>query len=1120
MEESAIGDSDSVRGELLRLLQHLDSTTEASLLAPAVARQAADLVESGADSVDNLHVAGLFHYERAVRGLDGTAIDDAIAVWERALGLLEPHQRAPMLASNLAGAYKWRADHRGREDDWTRAADLLRELLMHLDVGDDMYWTVVRNLATVLRRALHWPAELDELIVLLASGSHAVGSEQDDNRAALIASLRTRFEHLGNVDDIAEAARVARTALSSCPDNDPAWSAHAIGLASALDDLADLGNDESLRREAESLAARAITRLGTPTPRTATLHLTIAGRFRSRAEHTRDLEDLHRSVRLYRQVLAQPVLTRDARIAAWDGAAQAADTGFLLTADLAWLRRSLRWHRCALRYTDDTTRDRWLVEGNYAASLMRMHDHTAELAHLSEAITLFRAVADDHRLPAHRRASAWMNLANALAVRFVRTGHRADSDAAIVHYRRAIDDLRVATPDHQALPTWLANFGGALQERFRRLDDPNALGQAVGALEDALRAAGPDHPDRFLIATNLAAALSERFEATADPDQSADFDRATRLLGDLDADLDDNDPRRLGVRHNLVSAWRDLFALTGVVDHARTAVLWGERATSIVDPGHGDAPTVWAAYGDALGDLYEAEPDPLVLERALQAWSRATHCAAGPYSPAALASARTAGFVLGQLDRWDEADTAHRFCRTVIDNLVTVALDRDDSGRWLRHAEGLAADAAYAAVKNDDIASAVEHLEALRTVAARTRLQLTPPDTDLLAQRAPTLLHALTDNAARLSNPHNSVDDREALARQRRDLLHRIRDIDGLQRFLLPPDYHELATIVGDEIVCYVAVSSFGGLAIALNCEGPPVAVVADGIVRAEATMMAQQLADATAADTLTLAATVAEVCDWLGHRVLPTIEAALRAATPPPSKCLRLIPVGALALLPLHAGNRSDAETVELPLLEWETTYLLSLTDLRRCREHADRTVESVVVVPHPQLEHAERDITAVRGAFAHAVVLEPDDAVARSIEAEWIHTATHGVYDPHSPLDSALTLDATARIRVRDILAGGVRPRRAAVLAACSSGTPGITLPDEIVSLPGALLEIGFAGVACALWPVPDAASSEHTGAFYRRLAGGTADPATAWAHATDCLRRSRGADWQWAGYVFWGL
>src|SRR5262249_52157032 len=79
---------------------------------------------------------------------------------------------------------------------------------------------------------------------------------------------------------------------------------------------------------------------------------------------------------------------------------------------------------------------------------------------------------------------------------------------------------------------------------------------------------------------------------------------------------------------------------------------------------------------------------------------------------------------------------------------------------------------------------------------------------------------------------------------------------------------------------------------------------------------------------------------------------------------------------------------------------------------------------------------------------------------QAHVLHFATHGRAGFDSPLEAGLAMAGGEQLTLRDILRLRLKQARLAVLSACETGIPGTKLPDEIVSLPTALVQAGVAG------------------------------------------------------------
>lgn len=75
-----------------------------------------------------------------------------------------------------------------------------------------------------------------------------------------------------------------------------------------------------------------------------------------------------------------------------------------------------------------------------------------------------------------------------------------------------------------------------------------------------------------------------------------------------------------------------------------------------------------------------------------------------------------------------------------------------------------------------------------------------------------------------------------------------------------------------------------------------------------------------------------------------------------------------------------------------------------------------------------------------------------------------------------------------------------RLAVLSACETGLVGTDLPDEVVMLPSALVQAGYAGVAASLWAVADVSTAMLMVRFYQCWRIDKCEP----AHALNVAQR----------------
>ena len=80
-----------------------------------------------------------------------------------------------------------------------------------------------------------------------------------------------------------------------------------------------------------------------------------------------------------------------------------------------------------------------------------------------------------------------------------------------------------------------------------------------------------------------------------------------------------------------------------------------------------------------------------------------------------------------------------------------------------------------------------------------------------------------------------------------------------------------------------------------------------------------------------------------------------------------------------------------------------------------------------------------------------------------------------------------------------------RLTVLSACDTDRPGAPLPDEVVSLPSALIQAGAAGVVASQWAVRGEAVSLLMARFYQSWRTGGLQPAAALREAQRWLRET---------------
>jgi CHAT domain-containing protein len=142
--------------------------------------------------------------------------------------------------------------------------------------------------------------------------------------------------------------------------------------------------------------------------------------------------------------------------------------------------------------------------------------------------------------------------------------------------------------------------------------------------------------------------------------------------------------------------------------------------------------------------------------------------------------------------------------------------------------------------------------------------------------------------------------------------------------------------------------------------------------------------------------------------------------------------------------------------------------------------------------LAFAEREALAVAGANPGARVFLRKEAtvgafVRHAGAFSQIHLATHGRFDPASPLKSALLLAPEAGsngLLTADLLYTLELAADLVTLSACETGLGGIANGDDLIGLTRGFLYAGSRSIVASLWKVDDLATAQLMARFYREL------------------------------------
>ena len=111
---------------------------------------------------------------------------------------------------------------------------------------------------------------------------------------------------------------------------------------------------------------------------------------------------------------------------------------------------------------------------------------------------------------------------------------------------------------------------------------------------------------------------------------------------------------------------------------------------------------------------------------------------------------------------------------------------------------------------------------------------------------------------------------------------------------------------------------------------------------------------------------------------------------------------------------------------------------------------------------------------------------------------------------------------LTIKDLFELHLSGARLATLSACETGIPGTRLPDEVVSLPSAFIQAGFAGAIGSLWTVSDKSKSYAHDQLLSALADGRQAAGLALAEAQRELREEEKFrhPFYWAAFYMTGV
>jgi tetratricopeptide (TPR) repeat protein len=1079
-----------------------------------------------------------------------------------------------LYATNLARALRTRFEERGTVSDLDEAVIALETVAAPADPGDPQLAGCLVNLylcrqARFATRAD--PADRDAAIDALHRAAEvSTGGYRCTLLSQLSSELRGRHAATGDPDDLRTALRIARLAVEAAehlPDPAPALTEFGI----VLHTLHTATGDEAHLDELVQVTRRAADGTGPGDPARSGRLTNLRIALRARYSAGGDPDDLNRAIGTAQQALAvtpagDPALAERLRhlhndlFARFelanrdDDLDRAIDAAFagravtepehpehvLMCSKVAvnlMIRYRLTGNPADLDQAVDAARDAVRLSGpdhpsrsnfwmQLAAPLSERFRLSGRLADIDEAVSAARAALDAASTDSPSRFRMCTALGNAYRLRFDRTGERGDGDLAVESERRA---LAAVPEDSPGRPAALSNLSAALMARWQRFHDLDDIRAAVRVSREAVTTAGTADAEMW---SNLSGALMMLHDATGEADLMDESITAARQA--LES------PHHLRLRPALLTN------LSGKLSHryqagqdeadGREAVDAAGKAVDATERGASVRANRLIILGTAETAWFRVTGEVAARDRAVQAYREAFHAAAAAPASRLLAAMSWLKLTADASD-WDAADAAVQAALQVLPMLTDRALTLHARQLQLTGTAGLASTAAAVALNRGDPVAALTVLEQARGLLIAQSLEIRS-DVDELRDLAPELaaeFDRLRDQLDQEWTAPVPAGDREdtrqgrwELTEQWDDLLIRIRRLPGHAGFLKAPDFAQMRATAREGPIVVVTASGYRCDALVLTAEGvqavPLPAMTEQRAVEYAATMVS--LAREQDNDALR------EVLEGLWDGVVEPVLAHLGLLGAPddgqPRPRLWWMPVGALAVLPLHAAGRPEGGRPANALDVVVSSYLPTIRALSTARPESVPPEAPQALVVGVSRVAGQRDLpyAAVEAReVARAVGAEPlidEDATRENVMAAMAgatiaHLACHAAAGQDDPLAGHLAL-SDGPLELRRVLAVQARHGRLAFLSACTTALVNPHLPDESIHLSSAFYLAGFDHVIGTLWPIIDAVAARIARMTYAEMAG---QPAARALHAAvqHARRTHPNLPLVWASHVHLG-
>ncbi len=244
--------------------------------------------------------------------------------------------------------------------------------------------------------------------------------------------------------------------------------------------------------------------------------------------------------------------------------------------------------------------------------------------------------------------------------------------------------------------------------------------------------------------------------------------------------------------------------------------------------------------------------------------------------------------------------------------------------------------------------------------------------------------------------------------------------------------------------------------------------------------------------------------------------------------RSLIIVPHGALHYLPMNALHDGRSYLID----HYTIRMMPSATALTYLSRKKTKKTGAILVFGNPDLGDSKLDLAYAEQEAKEIATIHPESVVflrADATEAilyqygsqyRYLHFATHGYFDPESPLNSALLMAPDSQhngMLSLDKIYSLSLNADLVTLSACETGLGKIANGDDLVGLTRGFLYAGSSSIVASLWKVDDLATAKLMTRFYKELQN--RDRVEALREAQLGIKRTYPHPYYWASFQLTG-